>query len=193
MKERGPAWWWGFIIVAMVIVIGFFDWLTGYEIDFFMFYFLPVALGAWFFGLGASCTLAVVCSVVWAGADILSGHEYTSHFYAVWNNLIRFISFLAMGWSVYRIHYLLAHEREITEALNLSLAEIKILEAIIPICAQCKKIRNEEGHWQQLESYLREHAKTQFSHGYCPECAKNALKEAGLMDEKTEKGGGHDQ
>ena len=44
MYRRLPAWLWGSIIVAIVIVVGFFDWLTGYEIDFLLFYFLPVSL-----------------------------------------------------------------------------------------------------------------------------------------------------
>ena len=116
---------WGLIIVAIVIVVGFFDWLTGYELDFLLFYFLPITLGAWFIGLGASLTLAFVCAIVWAGADVLSGHEYSSYFYVVWNSLIRLISFLAIGWSVYKIRYLLDHEREIAEALRRARDELE--------------------------------------------------------------------
>ena len=46
MDKRLPVWLWGSIIIALVIVIGFFDWLTGYEMDFLLFYFLPVSLAA---------------------------------------------------------------------------------------------------------------------------------------------------
>lgn len=55
-------------------------------------------------------------------------------------------------------------------------------ESFLPICAQCKKIRNQKGEWQVLESYIGEHANTQFSHGYCPECLQEAMREAGLTD-----------
>ena len=67
-----------------------------------------------------------------------------------------------------------------------SLSEVKVLETFLPICAQCKKIRDQQGLWQHLEVYIGQHANTQFSHGYCPECARKAMSEAGLSDEKTE-------
>ena len=56
------------------------------------------------------------------------------------------------------------------------------LHGILPICSECKKIRDEQGQWQQLEAYLSEHANTRFSHGYCPQCARNAMREAGFSE-----------
>ncbi|MBU2515581.1 response regulator [bacterium] len=49
--------------------------------------------------------------------------------------------------------------------------EISSLQGIVPICAQCKKIRDDEGYWKQLESYIESHTDAQFSHGICPECS----------------------
>ena len=49
-------------------------------------------------------------------------------------------------------------------------AEIKTLHGILPICANCKKIRNEEGAWQGLETYISQHTDAQFSHGICVDC-----------------------
>lgn len=48
--------------------------------------------------------------------------------------------------------------------------EIKILKGIIPICAACKKIRDDQGFWRQLESFIHAHSEAQFSHGICPDC-----------------------
>ena len=48
--------------------------------------------------------------------------------------------------------------------------EVKTLRGLISICAQCKKIRNDEGHWKQVEVYIQKHSNAQFSHGLCPEC-----------------------
>jgi hypothetical protein len=42
----------------------------------------------------------------------------------------------------------------------------------LPICASCKKIHDENGKWQQIETYIRERSKVEFSHGMCPECAR---------------------
>jgi len=61
-------------------------------------------------------------------------------------------------------------ERMITE-LTQALAQIKTLRDLLPICCACKKIRNDKGYWQQLESYISENAGVAFSHGLCPECA----------------------
>jgi hypothetical protein len=63
---------------------------------------------------------------------------------------------------------------ELTEALN----QIKTLSGLIPICAACKKIRDDKGYWNQIESYLEEHSDAVFSHGLCPECFKEYFPEA---------------
>ena len=53
-----------------------------------------------------------------------------------------------------------------------ALAEVKRLSGLLPICSSCKKIRDDNGYWKQIESYIREHSEADFSHGICPECAK---------------------
>jgi integral membrane sensor domain MASE1 len=56
------------------------------------------------------------------------------------------------------------------DELERAVGEIKTLRGLIPICAWCKRIRNDRGAWEQLESYLRDHTEATFSHGICPEC-----------------------
>ena len=132
-------------------------------------------------------TFAVLSALVWFGADFLSGHRYSSEAYAVWNTTIRLISFMAIGWSVSKMRQALDREQNTAEALRRTLAEVKVLETFIPICAQCKKIRDQEGVWQQLEVYIGQHSNTQFTHGLCPEFFKKAREEAGLIGKKTER------
>ncbi len=60
-------------------------------------------------------------------------------------------------------------ERLVSE-LREALAEVKTLSGFLPICASCKNIRDDTGYWQQIESYLSEHANVEFTHGICPEC-----------------------
>jgi DNA-binding response OmpR family regulator len=55
--------------------------------------------------------------------------------------------------------------------LQIALTEIKVLKGLIPICASCKKIRNEEGFWDQLETYFSKHTDALFTHGLCPSCS----------------------
>jgi len=61
--------------------------------------------------------------------------------------------------------------------LQEALATIKTLHGILPICASCKKIRDDKGYWTQIESYIREHSTAEFSHGICPDCAKKLYPE----------------
>jgi len=67
-------------------------------------------------------------------------------------------------------------EREsLINKLETSLQEIKTLKGLISICSYCKVIRNEEGTWEMLESYLSNHSDAQFSHGTCPDCLEKEL------------------
>jgi len=54
--------------------------------------------------------------------------------------------------------------------LKEALARVKTLSGLLPICASCKKIRDDRGYWQQVEGYIQRHTEAQFSHGLCPEC-----------------------
>jgi DNA-binding response OmpR family regulator len=56
------------------------------------------------------------------------------------------------------------------EELRQALDQVKTLRGIVPICASCKKIRDDKGYWNQVEVYVREHTEARFSHGICPEC-----------------------
>jgi PAS domain S-box-containing protein len=59
-----------------------------------------------------------------------------------------------------------------TAELQDALSRVKTLSGFLPICASCKKVRNDEGYWTQVEEYLRDHSEIEFSHGLCPDCMK---------------------
>lgn len=56
--------------------------------------------------------------------------------------------------------------------LKKTLKEVKTLRGIIPICSHCKKIRDEDGYWREVEAYVRDHSESDFSHGLCEECVR---------------------
>jgi len=60
--------------------------------------------------------------------------------------------------------------------LEVALANVKMLQGLLPICLYCKKIRNDHNYWQQLDKYVVEHTDARFSHGICPECYENVVK-----------------
>jgi PAS domain S-box-containing protein len=63
------------------------------------------------------------------------------------------------------------NQRTLLRELQASIAEVKVLRGILPICASCKRIRSDGGTWEAVESYVREHTNAEFSHGLCPDCA----------------------
>jgi FixJ family two-component response regulator len=64
-------------------------------------------------------------------------------------------------------------EREkLIRQLQAALAEVKTLSGLLPICASCKKIRDDKGYWSQIEEYIRRHSDAEFTHGLCPDCAE---------------------
>lgn len=63
-------------------------------------------------------------------------------------------------------------KEDLIEELQKSLEEVNLLSGFLPICASCKKVRDDQGYWNQIESYIREHSGVEFSHGICPDCAK---------------------
>jgi len=67
-----------------------------------------------------------------------------------------------------------------------ALAEIKTLKGFIPICAWCKRIRDDEGYWDQLEAYISKHTDAVFSHGLCPECAEKYRAEIKELSNKRD-------
>jgi ligand-binding sensor domain-containing protein len=63
-------------------------------------------------------------------------------------------------------------ERELQRRVAAALAQIKTLRGLLPTCAWCKKVRNDDSYWSQLDEYVRQHTDAEFSHGICPECRK---------------------
>ncbi len=70
------------------------------------------------------------------------------------------------------------------EELQEALAKVKTLSGLLPICASCKKIRDDSGYWKQIEAYIKEHSDATFTHGLCPECVKKLYPGLVIDDEE---------
>jgi hypothetical protein len=69
------------------------------------------------------------------------------------------------------------------EKLEAALSKIKALSGMLPICSNCKKIRDDKGYWNQIETYIKEHSEAEFSHSICQECAKKYYPDMDIYDE----------
>lgn len=74
--------------------------------------------------------------------------------------------------------------RQLEEAL----AKVKVLRGLLPICAHCKKIRDDRGYWTKLEAYIESHSEADFSHGICPDCLKQLYPEFYVSGEEIHEG-----
>ena len=85
-----------------------------------------------------------------------------------------------------------AERAELVRELEASLAEVRTLQAILPICSYCRKIRDDGNYWDTVESYISRHTASQFSHGICPECMTAVVEPqlAALEDAGTPRGDG---
>ncbi len=146
----------------MALAVSFFDFLAGPVVFFPILFVIPVTLMAWNCGLRIALVLGAVLCVIrffiqYAGWGI--PHTLPV---AVINASLR------LGVLLF-ITYLVGRLSQQTQALR---ARVRTLEGILPTCAFCKDIRDESGNWQEIEDYVTSRTAARFSHGVCPECAK---------------------
>ncbi|MBM4349468.1 MAG: DUF3365 domain-containing protein [Deltaproteobacteria bacterium] len=89
------------------------------------------------------------------------------------------IGLTAIFWGMGRIkredlkRRMVEEEREkLIQELEETVIKVRMLSGLLPICASCKKVRDDKGYWTQIETYIRDHSEAEFSHGICPECMK---------------------
>ncbi|HOV62788.1 MAG TPA: histidine kinase N-terminal 7TM domain-containing protein [Spirochaetia bacterium] len=84
---------------------------------------------------------------------------------------------LVTMYNVTEVHELIKEKNRLIGELQAALSEIKTLQGILPICVNCKRVRDDEGYWHQVDMYMSEHSNIRFSHGLCPTCYKKLYPE----------------
>ena len=117
--------------------------------------------------------------------------ELEFSFSTAWNaqwwfwHLQRLGAYLVVLYFLFHTFHRIAFERnQLLLQLHEALGEVRQLSGLLPICASCKKIRDDKGSWKHIESYLSEHSEAEFSHGLCPECSKRAFAELKQITKK---------
>jgi len=103
-----------------------------------------------------------------------------------WYDLYDEIGGLIMFTEVITKRKTVEQERErLIAELQKALKDVKTLSGMLPICASCKRIRDDQGYWNQIESYIKKHSSAEFSHGLCPECAEVMYGDQSWYNNKT--------
>jgi len=79
---------------------------------------------------------------------------------------------VAIIWDITRRKRIEGERERLIQELQDAVANIKRLRGLLPICASCKKIRDDKGYWNELEAYILDHSEAEFTHGFCPDCMK---------------------
>ena len=79
---------------------------------------------------------------------------------------------------------LVREQKRLNHELREALENVNVLSGLLPICACCKKIRDDKGYWSEVETYMKKHSDVSFTHGYCPGCYQDAMKD---MDQTIKK------
>jgi hypothetical protein len=182
------------IAVISLLVVVWIDYATGREVSVSILYIVPVALLAWFDTRGAGVAMSLLSATMWYLCNALGEHAFSHPLTPVWNTVVRLGFFVIASLTLSRLRAsvnelsrLTANQSKLIDELQAALDNVKVLSGFIPICASCKKVRDDRGFWQQIEEYISEHSEALFSHSLCPDCARR------LYPELHEAQSGHDQ
>lgn len=160
------------LCLGLIPMIGYADFLTGYEATFATFYLVPVLLVSWSFGRRAGIATALACAASGLLADWAIPHAGSWPVY-FWNAGSRAVLLVLSAVLTAATNAALRERTELARSLERALEEVKTLEGLLPICAWCKRIRDERGEeqcWHEVERYIGEHSDVTFTHGICPDC-----------------------
>ena len=146
-------------------------WLFPFPV-FFLFYLGRMR------GLLASCLFFSILAVLLLNPLSLNIYPYKFETSSRFFISLLFIGIISYGLEASREKYqnlLIDKNHDLIQeksALEKALSEIKTLSGLIPICSSCKRIRDDQGYWKQVEIYVRDHSHAEFTHGICPDCVK---------------------
>lgn len=128
-------------------------------------------------------TVIPLAAIVLGLVPISVIHDYSPQFQIRYLATFTLVAIFAYWFEYFREEYKLKMEAE-QASLEEALKQVKALSGLLPICASCKKIRDDQGYWNQIESYIHAHSEARFSHGICPDCLHELH-----PDEEAETGG----
>lgn len=165
--------------VFLVVLLAYVDYLVGAAVSLSAFYLIPISLVVWYAGRTPGIVVGGLSAIVWLLEDLLSDFALPATFLPYWQALMRLAFFLII---IFLLDGRKRAERErekLIEELQEALGSVKTLRGLLPICSSCKKVRDDRGYWNQIETYVRAHTEAAFSHSLCPECEKKLYPELG--------------
>jgi len=163
--------------VVWTVLVAWLDVRTGLQLKLGPFYLLPVLLIAWCGGMAWGVVAALVAASAWRGIEVIWRPGLLPGWVLFWDAFIHLLSFTGVAVFVSWARSLVLREKALVYDLSALLANVKELEGLLPMCAWCKKVRDDQGYWQQIETYISSHSKADWTHGICPDCVARLMQD----------------
>jgi hypothetical protein len=165
-----------FASALVVGLLGTADFLTAEAISFEVLFFAPVAFCAWSAGTASAFFVASFAVGAGMATELALGHWAAAPLASAWQAGSHFLAYAAVIAFISTRAALLERERLIGR-LEQAKDEINTLRGLLPVCAWCARIRDDEreGRWEKLEVYVSQRSEARFTHGICPDCAEDLL------------------
>ena len=152
------------------------DFVTGYELLFFVFYFIPVGLCGWHLGRLATLGMALLSGTCWLFVDLLSDHDYVHEVNRYLSSFTCFLAFAIIGFVLHHLKQSRDREQQARRELERTLAGLqdstkeirKLQSGLQVVCAWTNRIKL-EGKWVTLDEFLTNKLNVKVSHGISPE------------------------
>jgi len=120
------------IVLSLLLLLGlaYLDLVTGYDLGFFVFYFIPISIIAWYAGRPFAIIISFLAVVAWLIVDKLSGHPYSNWFFPYWNGFVRWTSFVMLAIAISQIKSMLEKEKKLKLDLSQALDKIRQYVAV---------------------------------------------------------------
>jgi len=151
------------------------------EVEFSAFYLAPVIWLAWSRGIREGLSMALIAGAGWYLHDVVSGRPTSSEVFRAWDALNHQLSYLLAAWVVGALRREVFAQQLLNQKLNQSMSEVRELKGLLPVCAWCHHIRDEEGEWHTMETFLVKRTRAAATHGICPSCLAKEHDSAGLV------------
>ena len=165
----------GFCIVLLG-VLGWVDYLTGYELGFYLFYSMPVGLAAWQVGRRAGLVVALLASATWWFADRLAGDKYSSAFIGYWNTAMHFGTFIINAVAIAKVKSTLDQRHQLADELAEARRHAGELAALLPLCTGCRQPQPADALRGKVQAYLDSAPRTATAGAVCERCGTAELK-----------------
>ena len=160
----------------LLAVLGWLDYITGYEMSFFVFYSVPVGIAAWYVGRWPAIGVALGATVSWLLADYFGGAKYSAPFFYYWNSTIHFLAFIINAVTIAKIKNDLDRQRALAVELESARETLRTISTVLPVCPACGRPRDHAEGATEDEAAALARACPELAGALCADCATHGGK-----------------